>query len=313
MTRLMISAALAALITACGAEKAAEETKAATPAESEPTTVETASPAPEAAPEIDRSLVAVLAAQPEENQARYQYRNPKETLEFIGVEPGMTVIDVLPGGGYYTKILLPYLGADGKVIGVDYSKDMWALFGGFATEEFLTKKETWTDTWTTEAQEWRGEGDAAVTAAVFGAMPEAVAGSVDAALVVRAYHHLSRFEEEGGFETQALTDLFTALKPGGIVGVVQHRAPEGNDDVWAEGDNGYVKESNVKAAMEAAGFVFVSASDVNANPNDQPTNEDVVWRLPPSLGTSRDDEELRAEMQAIGESDRMTLKFRKPV
>ncbi|MEO0878292.1 MAG: methyltransferase [Pseudomonadota bacterium] len=317
MKRLLISAALAAIVTACGETPADEAAKPAP--DTEAAEVAPADDAADAAADLetavdgaDRSLDAVLAAQPEENQARYQFRHPKETLEFIGVEPGMTVIDVLPGGGYYTRILMPYLGDEGTVIGVDYAKSMWALFGGFANEEFLAAKDTWTQTWTAQAEEWRGDGDAAVTAAVFGAMPESAAGAVDAALVVRAYHHLARFEEEGGFESSALADLFTALKPGGVVGIVQHRAPESNDDVWAEGDNGYVKESDVKAAMEAAGFEFVEASEINANPKDQPTNEDVVWRLPPALATSREDAALREQMTAIGESDRMTLKFRKP-
>ncbi|MEL7486706.1 MAG: methyltransferase, partial [Pseudomonadota bacterium] len=112
---------------------------------------------------------------------------------------------------------------------------------------------------------------------------------------------------------KALADTMTVLKPGGVVGVVQHRGPETNDDVWAEGDNGYLKQSQVVAAFEAAGFELVEASEINANPADIPSNEEVVWRLPPALGTSREDPALRAQMEQIGESDRMTLKFRKPV
>ena len=139
-----------------------------------------------------------------------------------------------------------------------------------------------------------------------------MAGKADMVLFVRSYHHLNRFEEEGGFRTAALEDTMKVLKPGGIVGVVQHRGPEGNSDEWAEGDSGYMKQSQVIASFEAAGFELVGESEVNANPADRPTNEDIVWRLPPSLATSRDDEEMRAKMQEIGESDRMTLKFRKP-
>jgi predicted methyltransferase len=257
-------------------------------------------------------LDKILAAQPDENKARYQYRHPKETLEFFGIEPGMTVVDTLPGGGYYSRILLPYLGSEGKVIGADYAVDMWKLFGGFANEEFLENKKTWPATWTKDAEGWRGSDDAGVSAFALGNMPEKLAGTVDAFMFVRALHHLNRFEEEGSYFTKALADVKKALKPGGIVGVVQHSAPEGNDDKWAEGDNGYLKQSQVIAFMEAAGFEFVASSDVNANPKDTPTNEDFVWRLPPALGTSRSDAELRAKMQAIGESNRMTLKFRKP-
>ena len=102
------------------------------------------------------------------------------------------------------------------------------------------------------------------------------------------------------------------LKPGGVVGVVQHRAAESADDGWANGDNGYVKQSRIISVFESAGFELVETSEINVNPRDQPTQEEFVWRLPPTLGTSQEDEELRAEMEAIGESDRMTLKFRKP-
>ena len=103
------------------------------------------------------------------------------------------------------------------------------------------------------------------------------------------------------------------LKPGGIVGVVQHHAPDTASDEWANGSRGYLKKGFVIAQMQAAGFEFVASSDVNANSNDQPGAEDVVWRLPPSLRGAKDDAELTAKMLAIGESNRMTLKFRKPL
>ena len=264
------------------------------------------------APSAMQMLDAAFDNQSDELKARYQYRHPKETLAFLGIEPGMTVVEVLPGGGWYSKILLSYLGSEGALVGVDYSLEMWPLFGGFVDEEFLEKRKSWTTTWIVEAEEWRGEGDAVLAAGVYGSMPDEAIGTVDAILLIRAVHHLNRFEEEGGFFTQATTEMLAALKPGGIVGIVQHRAPEGNDDKWAEGDNGYVKQSHVIAFLENAGFEFVGSSEINANPKDQPTNEDIVWRLPPTLGTSKEDEALKAQMLAIGESDRMTLKFRKP-
>jgi predicted methyltransferase len=259
-------------------------------------------------------LDAALASQAPGVQARYKYRHPKETLEFFGVEPGMTVVDVLPGGdGYYSKILIPYLGAKGRVIGADYSVPMWSLFGAFVNEEFLAKKANWASEWTAAAEGWRtGEDSASVDAFVFGSVPEATKGSADAVLAFRAMHHFNRFEEEGGYRTAALKDMMDVLKPGGIVGIVQHRAPEANSDKWAEGDNGYLKQSQLIAAFEAAGFEFVGSSEINANPADKPTESDLVWRLPPSLATSKDNPELKAQMEAIGESDRMTLKFRKP-
>ena len=125
-------------------------------------------------------------------------------------------------------------------------------------------------------------------------------------------HNLARFEQADGFLTAAISDAFRVLKPGGVVGVVQHHARDDMPDEWADGNAGYLKKSYVVERMEAAGFEFVGSSDINANPNDQPGAEDIVWRLPPSLQTSQDDPELQAQMREIGESNRMTLKFRKP-
>jgi predicted methyltransferase len=259
------------------------------------------------------ALDAALAEQSDEVKARYKWRHPKETLQFFGVAPGMTVVDVLPGSeGYYSKILLSYLGSGGKVIGADYSVEMWRLFGGFANEEFLAKKATWAADWSADAVSWTKGGGASVGAVVYGSIPEDMKGTADAVLMIRALHHFNRFEEEGGWRTKALKDTMDLLKAGGVVGVVQHRGPEGHSDKWAEGDNGYLKQSQVISAFEAAGFEFAGSSEVNANPADQPTEEDMVWRLPPTLGTSRDNPELKAKMEAIGETDRMTLKFRKP-
>lgn len=267
-------------------------------------------PASLAAP---RTLDAVLAEQSDDVKARYQWRHPRETLEFFGVRPGMTVVDTLPGDdGYYSKILRSYLGPAGKVIGADYAVDMWKLFGGFATAEFLAKKATWAADWTAIARGWCEEDCAVAEAVVFGSIPAEDKGTVDAVLMIRAMHHFNRFEEEGGWRTSALKDTMDMLKPGGIVGVVAHRAPEGHSDKWAEGDAGYLKQSQLIAAFEASGFEFLGSSEINANPADQPTEQDFVWRLPPTLATSRDNPELKAKMEAIGETDRMTLKFRKP-
>ncbi len=260
----------------------------------------------------EAKLDAVLAAQDDTAKARYDARHPKDTLMFFGIEPGMTVVDVLPGGGWYTKILMPYLGVEGAVIGVDYSLAMWPEFGGFATPEFIENKKSWPATWTESANEWRSEGDAPIVSAfAFGDRDASLDGTADAVLFIRALHNLSRFEDEGQYLTKALADAHALLKEGGIVGVVQHEGPEDADETWAEGDNGYLKKTNLIAAFEAAGFELVSESDINENPLDNPTVEDAVWRLPPTLGTSRDNSELKAEMEAIGETNRMTLKFKK--
>lgn len=255
------------------------------------------------------SLDAVLDMQPEDMKARYQYRNPKATLEYFDIQPGMTVAEVLPGGGWYSKILLPYIGNEGKLIGVDYSVPMWGKFGGFANDEFLETRKSWSTTWSEGAMEWRGNTQADITAFPFGAMPRSLRGTADRVLMFRATHHLNRFE--AAYWDEALADIKALLKPDGMVGIVQHRAPEASADDWAAGDNGYVKQSFVIAKFEEAGFVLAKEpSEINGNSKDTPTSEDGVWRLPPTLGTSRENPELKAKMEAIGESDRMTLLFK---
>ncbi len=297
MRRHLLVGAAALALFGCSKEAPAPE-------EAQPSATETAQPS------ASEKLDAVLAAQPEADKARYAARHPKETLEFFGVQPGMTVVDTLPGDVWYSGILLDYLGPQGKVIAADYSPEMWTQFGEYSPKP--EEKAKWTTDFAAKLEAKRGEDDAAVTAIHYGSIPDDLAGTADVVLVVRAIHHFMRLEDKG-YLTQALEDMKKVLKPGGIVGVVAHRAPEQSADAWAKGDSGYVKQSAVVAAFEKAGFELVEASEINANPKDQPTEKDFVWRLPPTLATSQNDPELKAQMEAIGETDRMTLKFRKPV
>jgi predicted methyltransferase len=269
-----------------------------------------APPAAQTEQSPSEKLDGVLASLPEPAKARFAHRHPKETLEFFGIVPGMTVVDTLPDEVWYTGILLDYLGPQGKVIGADYSAQMWSQFGEYAPK--AGEKDNWPADFVKQAEGWRDADDAQVAAVQFGSIPDDMAGTVDVVLMSRALHHFMRLESKGGYMTQALADINKLLKPGGIVGVEQHRAPESSADKWATGDAGYVKQSAVIEAFKKAGFELVEQSEINANPKDQPTEKDFVWRLPPTLATSRNDPELKAKMEAIGESDRMTLKFRKP-
>ena len=273
------------------------------------------SPAPEqsdaSAMTTQPSLSDVLAAQPEQAQARYVHRHPEQTLEFFGIEPGMTVMEALPGGGWYSKILLPYLGNEGALIGANYTTPMRRLFG-FYTEEQLQQGETWTTDWPAKAAAWTQEANTPVSGFVFGSLPQGMVESADAVIFIRALHNLARFEDQGGFLTAAINDAYNILKPGGVVGIVQHAIAETAPDDWAKGNRGYLKQSFVIAQMEQAGFVFEEASAINTNPKDQPQDGDVVWRLPPVLSGSKDNPDQAALMHAIGESNRMTLRFRKP-
>ena len=259
------------------------------------------------------SLEALLDAQPDEVKARYAHRHPQETLEFIGIEPGMTVVEGLPGRGWYTKILVKYLGSDGCLIGANYEMDMWPLFP-FGTDEFVAGMAKWLETFKSDASGWAGDDGAMVDAFVFGSLPESMHGSADVVFFPRVLHNLANFQNagEGPFLETALADAFNVLKPGGVFGVVQHEARESMSDEFADGSHGYLKKSFVIEQAANAGFEFVAESGINENPLDVPGEDDIVWRLPPSYATSGDDAEKRAAFEAIGESHRMTLKFRKP-
>lgn len=257
----------------------------------------------------DGRLAAVLAAQEPEVQARYGARHPAETLAFFQIQPGMAVVEALPEGGWYSKILHHYLGPDGTLIGVDYALDMYPLFNYYSDSE-LADKVDWAERWPDEVANWPDKG-AAAAAFNFGSMPEALAGSADAVLFIRALHNLSVFEARGNYLTVALADALRVLKPGGVVGVVQHMGPESASDSWSSGDNGYLKKSDVIGAFEQAGFVFEAESSINENPADRPAEDEYVWRLPPA-SESAGDPKLDARYAAIGESNRMTLRFRKP-
>ncbi|HLT40353.1 MAG TPA: methyltransferase [Enhygromyxa sp.] len=247
-------------------------------------------------------LASVLASPHRaENAARDAARHPKETLEFFGVERDMTVVELWPGGGWYTEILGPYLRDEGKLIVTNMSTDHERY--GKSAKKFQDKLEG--------APELYGDVTIvpAPTAAdqPFELAPE---GTVDVILTFRNSH---------GWFNNGLTELiygaaFRALEPGGIFGVVQHRAAEGaKPEETAK--QGYLPEAQVIAAAQAVGFELVEKSEINANPKDTKNHPAGVWSLPPNLSGAEgkeQTEEEKAKYSEIGESDRMTLKFRKP-
>lgn len=233
-----------------------------------------------------------------EEKARDAWRHPKETLAFFGVEPGMTVVEIWPGGGWYTKILAPYLKAGG---GAYYAAHRDPASGPRAAEAVERFKDAYADT------SLYGE----IRVSVLGEGAEiAPEGTADVVLTFRNVHNwMSAGEAEANFRA-----FHRALKPGGVLGVVEHRADE---DAGDDSSSGYVKTSTVKALAEGAGFAFVEASEINANPADTKDHPFGVWTLPPVRRSSEspgleDPNFDRAKYDAIGESDRMTLKFVKP-
>lgn len=260
-----------------------------------------------ARPTAEERLAAVIAdPRRDGDRARDVYRHPAETLAFFGVEPDMVVADVLPGGGWYTRVLLPYVGEDGGYIGVAYGMTTAERqYGDRFTDERRVATAAFPETFVEEARGDGPEGANVMGAYLFDAIPSELDGSVDFVLFARALHHLKRTSTLNA----AVLRTYEILKPGGVVGVVQHRAKPDASDEYASGNKGYVREADIIAAFEAAGFVFEEASEINANPNDPADWPNGVWTLPPRLALgllNRDD------YVAIGESDRMTLRFRKP-
>ena len=251
-------------------------------------------------------LQAAIDSRSEDDRSRDAQRHPAATLAFFQVEPGMTVAEGLPGRGWYTTILANYLGADGALYGVNYADRMWPMFG-WGDDELTASRIALTAQFPTMVASLTDNG---ITAQgfTFESVPEDVAGTVDRVLLIRALHNLNRFEKDGATLSTALESIHGMLKADGLVGVVQHRAPESVSDASAQGARGYLKQSAVIAQFEQAGFELIDSSEINANPKDQPGEEAIVWRLAPTL---RGKEETATERAAIGESDRMTLLFSK--
>jgi predicted methyltransferase len=233
---------------------------------------------------------------------RDQWRHPLQTLLFWGLEGNMTVLEILPGLGWYTSILAPYLAANGGTL----------IAAGFdPTSHSLAQRETlaaWEARFRREPDLYGAIRQTAVTAAGGQLAP---AGSVDLAILANNVHTLMA----EGIAERVFREVRDALKPGGAFGVEQHRASStGLQDPLA--GSGYVQEEYVKALAQEAGFEFVAASDVNANPRDTRDHPFGVWTLPPTLrsaplGQPDNPNFDTAPFRAIGESDRMTLKFRK--
>jgi len=255
------------------------------------------------------ALQAVIAGRSAEDRARDAARHPVETLTFFQVRPGMSVAEVLPGSGWYTRILAAYLGPQGTLYGVNYNDRMWPLFP-WATDAAVAERIAATGAFADNVAGYTDNGIHA-EGFTFATLPDESLGTVDRVLIIRALHNLNRFEAQAGTRSQALAAVRAMLRPGGLVGVVQHRLPESAPAGGSDGSRGYLKQSDVIAMFAAAGFELVASSEINANPADRPGPDEVVWRLPPSLNDSAGDPARRAAMEAIGESDRMTLLFRR--
>jgi predicted methyltransferase len=235
------------------------------------------------------------------DRVRDIYRHPAETLALFRVEPGMTVADYMPAGGWFSRVLIPYLGEQGTYIGINPNlhpslTGYWDMYRGAATRI------------PADAQTWVGNEGATVIGLNTDDDLAAHAGTVDRFLIFREIHNMRRF----GWLHESLVAARTLLKDDGLLGVEQHRASADAPASYTLGDNGYQREEDVIALFSAYGFDLVERSEVNANPRDPANWEGGVWSLPPNYrGVPATDTARRAQLDAIGESDRMTLLFRK--
>ncbi len=263
------------------------------PAPHKPATPARATPAHAIAVAPDIAKAVADPARKAENRARDKYRHPAQTLSFFGLKPDMTVVEIMPGGGWYSEILAPYLAASGHYVA--------AVPPGKATDQFQALVTASPDRL----------GKTQVVAFADRQPTNLVApGTADLILTFRNIHNLLGSSEQpgDGNAPQAFADWFRALKQGGVLGIVEHRLPETMDSAL-EKTSGYVKRSTVIRLAMAAGFQLAGASEINANPKDDHDHPKGVWTLPPTYALGDQD---KAKYAAIGESDRMTLRFVKP-
>ena len=252
------------------------------------------------APVIDPALAAAVAnPRRADDKARDVYRHPAEMLSFFQVAPEMKVGEYAPGGGWFSRLLGLYLGPKGHLTGVFFDPGNGAF--AEATQKGIRDGAA---KYPAEVAGYTGLAADRFSALTLDAVADSEKGTYDRILVLRMMHNLLRWNIADS-EMKALRAL---LKPGGMVGIEQHRAKADAPYSYTDGTKGYLREADVVRFMELNGFDFVARSDMNANAKDPANWPEGVWTLPPTLRLGDAD---RARYLAVGESDRMTLLFRK--
>lgn len=266
-----------------------------------PASMALAAPDKVAAPTVNADLAAAVANPlRDKDRARDAYRRPADTLAFFQVAPDMKVGEYAPGGEWYSRLLGLYLGPRGKLVGLYFDPTSGAF-----NEKSQQGIRDGAAKYPADIAGWSGQPVERFSAFTLDAVPAAEKGTFDRILIMRMMHNLLRWNIADR-EIKAMRDL---LKPGGMIGIEQHRAKPDAPYSYTDGSKGYLREKDVIAFMELNGFDYVGSSMANANPKDPANWPGGVWTLPPSLSGAKDED--KARLQAIGESDRMTLLFRK--
>lgn len=245
---------------------------------------------------------AVASPLRDKDRVRDQYRRPAETLEFFQVAPDMKVGEYAPGGEWYSRLLGLYLGPKGKLVGLYFDPTSGAF-----SEKAQQGIRDGVVKYPADVAAASGLPADRFSAMTLEKIPDSEKGTFDRILVMRMMHNLLRWNIADR-EIKAMREL---LKPDGMIGIEQHRAKPDAPFSYSDGSKGYLREADVIKFMEVNGFTFVGKSEANANKRDPANWEGGVWTLPPVLRGAT--EESKARLQAIGESDRMTLLFRKRV
>lgn len=246
-------------------------------------------------------LLELAASNPRRktDQARDQWRHPVESMVFFGVRPDMKVGEYAPGGEWYSRFLGLYLGKQGKLVGLYFDPSSGAF-----DEKAQSGIVKGVAKYPQDVASFTGMPVASFSAMTLKDVPEDQKGTFDRILVPRMLHNMLSWNNADS----ELKTMRALLKPDGMIGIEQHRARPDAPYAYADGSKGYLRQADVVRLMELNGFQLVRSSEINANPKDSANWPDGVWTLPPTLALKDRD---KAKYQAIGESDRMTLLFRK--
>ncbi|MFA9200329.1 MAG: class I SAM-dependent methyltransferase [Cypionkella sp.] len=254
-------------------------------------------PAAAATLKVNPALLAAVAdPKRDADRPRDRWRKPAETLAFFQVEPGMKVGEYAPGGEWYSRLLGLYLGPQGKLVGLYFDPTAGAF-----NETAQARIREGAVKYPADVAAATGLPAERFAGMTLENLPEAEKGTFDRILVMRMMHNLMNWN----IADRELKAMRSLLKDGGMLGIEQHRAKPDAPFAYADGSKGYLRQADVIKFVEAHGFDFVGSAEYNANPADTANHAEGVWEMPPVLRTKRED------LKNLGESDRMTLLFRK--